>query len=96
MPATPVTPDRFRDPEFRRHAERVIQQACPTHLRPTTYWVDQTAPGTPASVASFNTWEQRYFEWLDTVLIPGEPVAGVDARREALVEALNAIADDAP
>ena len=47
VPAIPVTPDRFRDPEFRRHAERVIQQACPTHLRPTTYWVDQAAPGIP-------------------------------------------------
>ena len=40
-PTTPVTPDRFRDPEFRRHAERVIQQACPAHLMPTMYWVDQ-------------------------------------------------------
>lgn len=95
-PATPVTPDRFRDPEFRRHAERVIQQACPAHVRPTTYWVDQTAPGTPASVASFETWERRYFDWLDTVLIPGAPAGTVDAARAALVEALNAIADDAP
>ncbi len=96
VPATPVTPDRFRDPEFRRHAERVIQQACPAHLRPTTYWVDQTAPGTPASVASFGTWEQRYFDWLDTVLIPGAPAGTVDAARAALVDSLNAIANEAP
>lgn len=94
-PTTPATPDRFRDPEFRRHAERIIQQACPAHLRPTTYWVDQQAPGTPASPASFDTWEQRYFDWLDTVLIPGAPAGTVDAARTALVEALNAIADDA-
>ncbi len=96
VPVTQVTPDRFRDPEFRRHAERVIQQACPAHLRPTTYWVDQTAPGTPVSDASFDTWEQRYFDWLDTVLIPGAPAATADAARAALVEALNAIANDAP
>ena len=60
------------------------------------YWVDQQAPGTPASPASFDTWEQRYFDWLDTVLIPGAPAGTVDAARAALVEALNAIADDAP
>jgi hypothetical protein len=96
VPATPVTPDRFRDPEFRRHAERIIQQSCPAHLRPTTYWVDQQAPGTPVSPASFDTWEQRYFDWLDTVLIPGAPAGTVDAARAALVEALNAIAHDAP
>jgi hypothetical protein len=95
-PATPVTPDRFRDPEFRNHAERAIQQACPAHLMPTVYWVDRASPGSPASPASFDTFEQRYFDWLDTVLIPGAPAATVDAARGTLVEALNAIANDAP
>ena len=93
-PLTPVSPDRFRDPEFRRHAEQVIRQSCPAHLMPTIFWVDRTAPGTPASVASFDTWEQRYFDWLETVLIPGAPAATVDAARAALVEALNAVAND--
>jgi hypothetical protein len=97
-PAAPpkVTPDRFRDPEFRNYAERAIQQACPAHLMPTVYWVDQESPGTPAAPASFDTFEQRYFDWLDTVLIPGAPAATVAAARGALVEALNRIADDAP
>ena len=95
-PITPVTPDRFRDPEFRSHAERVIQQACPAHLMPTVYWVDQSIPGSPASAASFDTFEQRYFDWLDTVLIPGAPDATVNAARAALVETLNAIANDTP
>ena len=95
-PTTPVTPERFRDPEFRRHAERVIEQACPAHLMPTVYWVDQEAPGTPARPASFNAWEQRYFAWLDTVLIPGAPAATIDTARAALVEALNAVANDTP
>jgi len=91
-----VTPDRFRDTEFRNYAERVIQQACPAHLMPTVYWVDQSSPGSPASPASFDTFEQRYFDWLDTVLIPGAPAATVDTARAAMVEALNAIANDTP
>jgi hypothetical protein len=95
-PTTAVTPDRFRDPEFRRHAGRMVRQACPAHLVPTVYWVDQQAPGSPASLASFDTLDQRYFAWLDTVLIPGATAAAVDAARSALVEALNAIANDAP
>ncbi|MES1242771.1 MAG: hypothetical protein ABUT39_14235, partial [Acidobacteriota bacterium] len=96
VPATPVTPDRFRDPEFRRHAERVIRQACPVHLKPTVYWVDQSTPGSPASTASFDTWEQRYLAWLDTVLIPGASTGTADDDRDAMVEALNAIANNAP
>jgi hypothetical protein len=94
----PTTPDRFRDLEFRNHAERVIQQACPAHLRPTVYWVDRANPGSPLPLplASFDTFEERYFNWLDTVLIPGAPATTVDAARAALVETLNAIANDTP
>ena len=95
-PTTPVTPHRFRDPEFRRHAERMVRQACPAHLAPSIHWVDQQAPGSPASAASLDTLDQRYFAWLDTVLNPGAAVAAVDAARAAMVEALNAIANDAP
>lgn len=95
-PTTPVTPDRFRDLEFRNHAERAIQQACPAHLMPTVYWVDRAAAGTPVLTASFDALEQRYFDWLDTVLIPGAPVATVDSARNAMVESLNAIANDTP
>ena len=93
-PTTPVTPDRFRDPEFRNYAERVIRQACPAHLMPTVYWVDRSSAVGPAPAASFDAFEQRYFDWLDTVLIPGAPVATVDAARAAMVETLNAIAHD--
>jgi hypothetical protein len=93
---TTVTPDRFRDPEFRNYAESAIEQACPAHLMPTIYWVDQSSPGTPVSPASFDTFEQRHFAWLDSVLIPGDPAATVDAARNALVQSLNAIANDTP
>jgi hypothetical protein len=76
----------------------MIQQACPAHLQPTIYWVDQDQPaaGRPIATASFDAWEPRYLAWLDTVLIPGASAGAVDAARSALVEALNAIADDAP
>lgn len=90
-----TTPDRFRDSEFRRHFAGMVRRACPAHLLPTIYWVDRQAPGTPASNASFDTFETRYFDWLDSVLIPGEAPAAIDLARNRLVEALNAIAHDA-
>jgi hypothetical protein len=94
-PTTEVEPDRFRDPEFRRHVEGMVQRACPAHLLPTIYWVDVQAPGTVASPASFDTFENRYFAWLETLLVPGAPPVAVDAARNDLVGALNAIANDA-
>lgn len=92
-PTTPVTPHRFRDPEFRSHAEQMVQQSCPAHLLPTVYWVDRQTPGSVDSPASFDRFEKRYFAWLDTVLVPGAPPATVDTARAELVEALNAIAN---
>jgi hypothetical protein len=92
-PTTQVAPDRFRDPEFRRHAERMVQQSCPAHLLATVYWVDQQTPGSPNSPASFDHFEDRYFSWLDTLLIPGASAATLDKTRMDLVESLNAIAN---
>jgi hypothetical protein len=95
-PTTPFTPDRFRDPEFRNYAQSAIEQACPAHVMPTVYWVDRASPGSPVPPASFDAFEQRYFAWLDSVLIPGAPAATVNAARNAMVESLNAIANDTP
>lgn len=92
--ATETTPDRFRDPEFRRHAEGIVQRDCPAHLLPTVYWVDREST-TANAPASFDTFEARYFAWLDSVLIPGATAAAVDSARNALLESLNAIANDA-
>ncbi|WP_363797120.1 hypothetical protein ABU614_18035 [Lysobacter firmicutimachus] len=91
---TPVTPDRFRSSEFRRHVEGMVQRCCPAHLLIKVFWVDRESPAS-ASPASFDTFETRYLAWLDTVLVPGAPAAAVSAARNALVEALNAIANDA-
>ncbi len=91
-PRLPVAPHRFRDPEFRRHAERMVRQSCPAHLLPIILWVDQDLAGAPA-LASFQTFEARYFAWLDTVLIPGAVPLVVSAARNDLVAALNAVAN---
>ncbi|MFO1418202.1 MAG: hypothetical protein U1E83_05980 [Methylotetracoccus sp.] len=93
-PTSVAAPARFRDPEFRRHVELMVQRACPAHLLPTIYWVDRQAPGTGSSPASFDSLEERYFTWLDTVLIPGAPAVAIDNARNALVGSLNAIAND--
>lgn len=92
-PTSETTPDRFRDPEFRRHVEGMVQRACPAHLLPTLWWVDRDTAGS-ASPASFDTFESRYLAWLDSVLIPGATPAVVDAARNALVESMNAIAHE--
>jgi hypothetical protein len=92
VPRMPVTPHRFRDLEFRRHAERMVQQACPAHLFPSIYWVDRQIPGTPDAPASFEQFEARYFQWLESLLIPGAALATVTSARAALIQSLNGIA----
>jgi hypothetical protein len=93
-PRTPVTPDRFRGSEFRRHVEGLLQRFCPAHLLPKVFWVDRQVPGTPASAASFDNFETRYHAWLETVLVPGAAPAASAAARNSLVAALNAIANE--
>ena len=90
-----VTPHRFRDPEFRRHVERVVQQSCPAHLLPAIYWVDREAPETMSSQAGFDSFETIYFNWLDSVLIPGHTPGEMATARNELIFSLNAIATDA-
>jgi hypothetical protein len=92
VPSIPVTPHRFRDLEFRRHAERMVQQACPAHLLPSIYWVDRQIPGTPDAPASFEQFEARYFQWLESLLILGAVPATVTSARAALIQSLNGIA----
>lgn len=92
---TDVTPDRFRDAAFRRHLEGMVRRACPAHLLPTIYWVDQQTPPAPTlPAASFDAFEERYFAWLDSTLIPGAAPAAIDLARNRLVETMNAIAND--
>lgn len=99
-PPQPAAPRRFRDPEFRRHVERIVQQVCPAHLLSKIYWVDRHIPLTPTSPtfetlpSCFEHFEAVYFRWLETQLIPGIEESEVNAAREALVISLNGVAND--
>lgn len=84
-------PHRFRDPEFRRHAEGMVRQSCPAHILPQIRWVHRQAPGTAASDRSFDSFEPRYFDWLRTIVIDGANAAAATAARNSLVAAVNAI-----
>ncbi len=95
-----VPPHRFRDLEFRRHVEGIVQQTCPAHLRPTLYWVDRQDPSiptefpalTPDANISFDQFEAIYFTWLSTQLIPGAEDEAIALARNQLILALNALA----
>jgi hypothetical protein len=91
-PRYDTAPHRFRDPEFRRHVERMVQQSCPAHLLPSIFWVDRQASGTTGAPKSFDSFEQRYLAWLGAVLVPGAAPAAITLAREDLIEALNGIA----
>lgn len=89
-------PHRFRDMEFRQHVERMVQQACPAHLLPSIYWVDRQLSDTPDTSGenySFDDFELAYFNWLNTILIPGIAPEDIRAARNELVLALNGVAN---
>ena len=98
-----VPPHRFRDREFRRHVERVVQQSCPAHLQPHIYWVDRQdpqpvqpitfAPLIPetATDISFDQFESIYFTWLNTQLIPGISTNEQVIARNQMILAMNAL-----
>ncbi len=89
-----AAPHRFRDPEFRRHAERMVRRACPAHLLPIVHWVDRYRPSTEAEepgqappLGSFEGFESRYLTWLAELLSPEAPPPNCNE----VVEALNEI-----
>ncbi|MDQ2088737.1 hypothetical protein [Marimonas arenosa] len=90
-PRIPARPHRFRDPEFRAHALRMIRQSCPAHIVPEIRWVDRRAPGSIAAQESFEVFEQRHFAWLVTELLPGASVQSATNARAALIASLNAL-----
>ncbi len=95
-----VPPHRFRDQEFRRHVERIVQQSCPAHLWPTLYWVDRQDPDIPFEFPDldgndaeicFDRFETIYFTWLNTQLIPGIGDDNVNRARNQMIYAMNAL-----
>lgn len=92
-PRTATQPHRFRDIEFRHYVERKVQQVCPAHLLPSIFWVDRQAPGTDDKAHSFDGFEQAYFSWLNSILIPGSDPIDSALVRKALIDSLNGIAN---
>ena len=90
---TEVTPHRFRDRQFRKYVQRVVEQTCPAHILPTLYWVDQQLPGSADDPASFNSFENHYMNWLRGQLIAGTPESTLTDNRVALINSLNSIAN---
>lgn len=90
-----TAPHRFRDNEFRHHVKCMVRQACPAHILPSIYWVDRQMPNTSSSndKYSFDDFEQAYFKWLITVLIPGSDSKAIHMARNTLVLALNGVAN---
>jgi len=61
---------------------------------PTIYWVDQELPGTPPSRASFNSFEQAYFDWLSGMLTYATPAADLLNSQIQLITTLNEVIDE--
>lgn len=86
-------PAKFRDAEFRKHAERMIRRACPAHLLPRVYWVDRAVTGAvlAGTEPCFDLFEGRYLAWLEAFLTDRVNVSVMDPLRDALTLTLNRI-----
>ena len=86
-------PSKFRDAEFRKHAERMIRRACPAHLLARIYWVDRLAAGSilAGTEPCFDLFETRYLAWLEAYLTELVSAAVIDPLRDSLIQTLNSI-----
>ncbi|MET1416891.1 hypothetical protein ABVF61_31840 [Roseibium sp. HPY-6] len=57
----PYWPERFRDLNFRRFAERVIREECPAHIHPRICWVDNADMA--ALDAAHRSWREALAAW---------------------------------
>ncbi len=92
-PRQAARPHRFRDKEARKYIQRVVEHHCPAHILPTLHWVHRQVPGTADDPGSFDSFEERYFAWMSTLLTPGTAAATLSNARNELIESLNAIAN---
>ena len=93
IPLQPIQPERYRDAEFRKHAEKQIRKACPAHVLSRILWVDRVMLGSvvPVEDASFNNFEQRYHAWLQAYVADETQEAVIGPLRNELVRSLNNI-----
>ncbi|MEN8228457.1 MAG: hypothetical protein ABFS38_09910 [Bacteroidota bacterium] len=91
-----IQPDPFRDPEFRKHTEKQVRKACPSHILPRILWVDRVLPGsivTPLD-PSFENFEQRYRAWFEMWIVDEADQAAVGPLKNDMVEILGIIYQD--
>lgn len=90
-PLQETMPTRYRDPEFRRFAEKQVRTACPAHILPRIYWVDRELPTAPAGAAGFTRFETAWLAWQNAWLTDETDTAQLQAPRDALVAVMNDI-----
>lgn len=90
-PLQPDMPAKYRDPEFRRFAEKQVRTACPAHILPRILWVDRELPTAPAGSPGFGRFESAWHGWQSEWLTDENDTASLQAPRDALVAVLNDI-----
>jgi len=95
IPLLPIQPERYRDAEFRKHAEQQIRKACPAHILARILWVDRVMTGTlvPIVDPSFDNFELRYHAWLQAYERDEADEATLAPLKNQLIRSLNNIYD---
>ena len=91
-----MQPDIFRDPENRKHTERQIRKACPSHIHPRILFVDRVLPGSASSPddPSFDNFEQRFKAWFEMKVVDEMEETVIAPLKNDLVEIVNNIYQD--
>lgn len=91
-----MQPDIFRDPEYRKHTEKQIRKACPSHIQPRILFVDRVFPGSVTSPndPSFDNFEQRFKSWFEMMAVDEVEETIVAPLKNDLVETINNICQD--
>ncbi|WP_298716484.1 hypothetical protein, partial [Chitinophaga sp.] len=84
-------PAKYRDPEFRRFAEKQARTACPAHILPRIFWVDRELPAAPAGSPGLTRFEGLWHSWQSDWLQDETDAAQLQGSRNALVLTLNDI-----
>lgn len=90
-PLQEVMPAKYRDPEFRRFAEKQVRTACPAHILPRIFWVDRELPAAPAGSPGLTRFEGLWHNWQSDWLTDETDAAQLQGSRNALVLTLNDI-----
>ncbi|RPD38914.1 hypothetical protein [Chitinophaga barathri] len=87
-------PEKYRDPEFRKHSEQQVRKSCPSHILPRVLWVDRELPAAPANSPGFGNFETRYRAWQEAWIADETNETVIRPLRNSLVTMLNLIYED--